>query len=125
MTAMVRNGEYDDILMEFGHAIPVVSSVVRSSFSAPEGKTFYIADLNAIENRVIGWLAGCKPILDVFRNGLDPYLSFLPCGCSAPTSNFCEYEKLKIKDKRTIVKPAVLGCFAADTEVLTKGLGIY
>lgn len=126
VTAMVRNGEYDDILMEFGHAIPVVSSVVRSSFSAPEGKTFYIADLNAIENRVIGWLACCKPILDVFRNGLDPYLSFAVRMFGTPYEQLLhEYEKLKIKDKRTIVKPAVLGCFAADTEVLTKRGWVY
>ena len=102
VTAMVRNGEYDDILMEFGYAIPVVSSVVRSSFSAPEGKTFYIADLNAIENRVIGWLAGCKPTLEVFENNLCPYKSFAVEMFGVP------YEEVT-KQMRTDSKPAVLG----------------
>lgn len=102
ITNLVRAGEYDELLFEFGNAIPVVSSVVRSSFSAPEGKTFYIADLNAIENRVVGWLAGCKPTLEVFHKGLCPYKSFGVEMFGVP------YEVIT-KKMRTDSKPAVLG----------------
>lgn len=110
VTAMVREGEYDDILMEFGNAIPVISSVTRSSFAAPEGKTFYIADLNAIENRVLGWLAGCDAILDVFRNDRCPYISFAVQMLGRTYEDLWhEYTVLKLKKNRTDAKPAVLG----------------
>lgn len=110
VTDMVKAGQYDDILMEFGSAIPVVSSVIRSSFRAREGHTFYAADLNAIENRVLGWLAGCDAILDVFRRDLCPYLSFAVFMFRQPYEELWhEYKVLKQKKKRTDAKPAVLG----------------
>lgn len=103
ITEMVRAAQYDDMLMEFGQAIPVVSSVVRSSFRAREGHVFYAADLNAIENRGVGWLAKCDAILDVFHNDRDPYKDFGTRMFSKP------YEAIT-KPERTLSKPAVLGC---------------
>lgn len=103
VTEMVRNGEYDEIVMEFGAALPVLSSVVRSSFRASEGKTFYIADLSAIENRVLGWIAGCDAILNVFLDGLDPYKAF---GVRMFHKDYADITKAE----RTLSKPAVLGC---------------
>jgi DNA polymerase bacteriophage-type len=35
-----------------------------------------VADLNAIETRVAAWIAGCEPLLQVFHEKKDPYLSF-------------------------------------------------
>lgn len=102
-TDMVKAGQYDDILLEFGGAMPVLSSLTRSSFRAPEGRIFHIADLNAIENRVLGWVTGCQPILDVFLNDLDPYKAFGSKMFRKP------YEEIT-KAERTISKPAVLGC---------------
>jgi DNA polymerase len=103
VTDMVKAAAYDDILMEFGGAIPVVSSVIRSSFRAREGHTFYAADLNAIENRVLGWVSDCPAILDVFRNDRDPYKDFGSRMFHKP------YEEIT-KPERTLSKPAVLGC---------------
>lgn len=103
VTEMVRAGQYDEILMEFGQAIPVVSSVIRSAFRARDGHIFYAADLNAIENRVIGWLADCAPILNVFRNNRDPYKDF-------GTRMFHKAYEDITKPERTLSKPAVLGC---------------
>ena len=110
VTEMVRADEYDDIAFEFGGVIPVLSSLIRSSFRAREGYKFFAADLNAIENRVLGWVAGCDAILEVFRKGLCPYLSF---GTRMYGQSYEELEHefkvLKIKKKRTDAKPAVLG----------------
>lgn len=110
VTDLIRAGDHDELLMEFGEAMTPISSVVRSSFRAPDGKTFYTADLNAIENRVLGWLAGCDAILEVFRKDLCPYLSFAVYMFNEPyDALWHEYKVLKFKKKRTDAKPAVLG----------------
>jgi DNA polymerase bacteriophage-type len=89
---------------------------------------FQVADLNAIETRVGGWLSGCTDLMKVFepytdqfgvyqKNGRDPYLSF---ACKmwaldyAPL--YADYKGKNGKDrkgdakrKRQIAKPGVLG----------------
>jgi len=47
--------------------VEVIITTLRSLFQAKPGKKIVVADLNAIENRGLGWAAGCKSILDVFR----------------------------------------------------------
>lgn len=110
VTEMVRNREVEAITDEFGAVIPVVSSLVRSSFRAPSGYKFFAADLNAIENRVLGWMFNCQAILDVFREKRCPYISF---GTKMYKQSYeellHEYKVLKVKFKRQNSKPAVLG----------------
>lgn len=73
------------------------------------------ADLNAIENRVLGYLAQDQRILDVFRKKRDPYIDF--AGYMYNTDYETEWERFKPADgskgdkgHRTIAKPGVLGC---------------
>lgn len=47
----------------------IASSLLRSVIVAPPGKSFAIADLSAIEGRMVAWLAGCEDTLDVYRSG--------------------------------------------------------
>lgn len=107
---LVRIQDYDGIVHEFTNPLEVVSSVLRSAFRAPKGYKFVVADLNSIENRGLGYLARCEPILDVFRKGLDPYLDF------ATRMYEHSYEELLAeynagdKTKRTICKSPTLGC---------------
>jgi DNA polymerase len=77
--------DYEGIVREFTDTkdpkdsitvIDFVISLLRSLFQAGPGKTFMVADKNAIENRMLGWAAGCDKILDVFRQGRCPYMSF-------------------------------------------------
>lgn len=111
---LLQNADTMMLGLEFSSALDVVTSCIRPAFRAPEGKRFDVCDLNAIENRVLGWVARCDSILKVFRDGLDPYVSFAVFMYDEP------YEVLiKDKDKRQQAKPAVLGCFGADTPVLT------
>ena len=51
----------------------VFSSLVRSCLVAPEGHKLICADFNAIEARVLAWLAGEEALLNLFREGKDPY----------------------------------------------------
>ena len=106
---LVREMDYDGIVREFGKPLEVASSVLRSAFRAPDGYKFVVADLNAIENRGLGYLARCDSILQVFRDARDPYLDF------ATKMYNDSYEVLEAeykagnKSKRTICKAPVLG----------------
>jgi DNA polymerase len=102
VTQLVRDDDYDNIDFEFGYPIRVLGSVVRSSIRARPGKILRVADLNAIENRVLGWLAGCKRTLGVFERNLDPYKAFGVHLYQTP------YDQITA-EQRTGSKPAVLG----------------
>lgn len=109
----------------FPSVIDAVSSCVRSAFQAGPGKTLVVADLNAIENRVLGWVCNEPKIQKVFDDGLDPYLAFAALRYKVPyeelKADYDGYKKaLKEKreptakqqdaaDKRQIMKPYVLG----------------
>jgi DNA polymerase len=81
-----------------------LSSLVRSSIVAPEGKTFVDVDFSSIENRVASWIAGQQDKVELFRQGLDEYKAF------ASSSLYqVPYDEVT-KDMRQISKSAVLGC---------------
>lgn len=46
---------------------------IRNMFSAPEGKTFVVADLSQIEPRLTAFIAGDTEFLDLIRKGMSPY----------------------------------------------------
>jgi DNA polymerase bacteriophage-type len=87
----------------FGKPLDVVSSCLRGAFQAPEGMKYVVADLSSIETRVLAWLAKCQPLIDVFAQGLDPYLDFGAFWFGKP------YDEVT-KGERQLAKPAVLGC---------------
>lgn len=89
----------------------VLTSCIRPAAQAPPGFVFVDVDLNAIENRMLGWQSGCAKILKVFEEDRDPYIDFstrLFGGTYEQRWN--EYDVLKDSTKRTISKPGVLGC---------------
>lgn len=80
------------------------------------GKKLVVCDLGSIENRVLGWLAGCDSILRVFRDGRDAYLDFAARMYNVPYDSLIKIvdgvHKAKDADaatKRQVAKPAVLG----------------
>jgi len=129
----VRKMDYDGIVREFGKPLEVASSVLRSAFRAPAGYKFVVADLNAIENRGLGYLARCEAVLDVFErtfayegedhpeigehgiyNGdtfaWDPYLDFATVMYGGTYAElWYEWKILRDATKRTICKAPVLG----------------
>lgn len=117
---LLTAGEYEAVKKEFENPLEVVASCLRSSFRAPKGYKFVIVDLNAIENRVLGWMAKSESILEVFRKGRCPYLSFCLTLFSEELANlgvWC-YEEIDalykqgvpiIKDFRQKGKPPILG----------------
>lgn len=80
-----------------------LSTCLRPCIRAPKGKKLVVADLSAIENRVLAWLSGCEEMLDIYRQGLDPYKVF------AVDFFKIDYDTVT-KAQRQLCKPAVLGC---------------
>lgn len=139
---LLMHEDYEGIKKEFTDTkdpkksvsvVEFVITLLRSMFQAKAGKKIIVADLNAIENRVLGWAAGCQAILDVFRTCTEcgfldqkTYGNFLcpKCGCHkarCPYISFGtrlynrDYAKMWAdyvagnEDDRQNSKPAVLG----------------
>lgn len=109
---IITAGDYRAAKTEFSSIIGMATSCIRSSFQASPNKRLVVCDYSAIENRVLGWLAGCETTLRVFLEGRDPYLDFASELYNIP------YAELKARydagDKeaafmRQMAKPAVLG----------------
>lgn len=50
-----------------------ITLAIRGCFIPEKGHVFVDADYNAIEARGVAWLAGCKTLVDLFKNGVDTY----------------------------------------------------
>lgn len=108
--ANVATLDRESIELIYPNTFDVLASCIRPAAQAPEGQLFIDADLNAIENRVLGWLARCRKILRVFELGRDPYVDFATyLYHTAYDTLYAEY-KAGNSAKRTIAKPGVLGC---------------
>lgn len=72
----IKTRDPDLLRLLYDEPIDVLAGAIRPTLRAPESKKLVISDYNAIENRVLGWVARCDAILNVFRHGLDPYKDF-------------------------------------------------
>lgn len=111
--ALLRTGDMRLVEAEFPNVMDVISACVRGVFIALPGGKVVVSDLNAIENRVLGWVAHCLGILNVFKEGKCPYLSF---GARMQKIAYAVLEAAYnakepwAKKLRQDSKPAVLGC---------------
>lgn len=108
--ANVARLDRESIELIYPNTFNLLASTIRPAAQAPEGKVFIDADLNAIENRVLGWLARCEKILRVFKMGRDPYVDFATYLFHQPYDVLIAEYKGGNGAKRTIAKPGVLGC---------------
>jgi DNA polymerase len=117
---LLRAGNHALIAAEFTSPLDVVTSCLRPMFRAPKGKKLVVADLNAIENRKLAWLSRSPAMLSVYAEGRCPYIDFATeLYGQSYEELWHEWKVLGDGSKRTMAKPAVLGCFGADTPVLT------
>lgn len=63
----VKSGDYRNVELLYSDVTDILSQLIRTTFVAPKGSTFAIADFSAIEARVTAWLAGENWRLDVFN----------------------------------------------------------
>jgi len=90
-------------------------SFLRQAVHAPDGYVLLVADLAQIEPRVLAWLADDRYMLKVFGSGKDPYATFGAVLFGVPGMTKSTHPAL-----RQSAKAALLGCFGADTPVLTQ-----
>lgn len=62
------------ISLFYGSPLSVISDCLRGFVIPRQGYDFIAADFNAIESRVLNWLAGQDNVLEVFRQGGDIYV---------------------------------------------------
>lgn len=102
MTDVIRQNDYESLQLFRKEPLDALAGLVRSSVRAPKGKKLVVCDLASIESVVIGWVARCERLLDVFRNGKDAYKDF------ATELYNVLYEEVT-KQMRKMAKPATLG----------------
>ena len=64
---LIRNKDWDAVDMLYGDVSDVLSQLVRTTFIAPDNKTYCVADFSAIEARVVSWLADEEWRINVFN----------------------------------------------------------
>lgn len=106
---------YEQIESLYPKPMDLLATCVRPVVQAPptisgEEQIFVDADLNAIENRVLGWMAKDQKILDVFKHKRDPYIDFATYLYHVAYDVLFAQYKDGDKSKRTVAKPGVLGC---------------
>lgn len=106
----VENLSVSEIWEKWDNPMDVLTASVRPMVQAGPGKLLVDADLSAIENVVLGWLARDDKILRVFRQNLDPYIDFAVDMFRQPYEELWSEYKGGDKSKRTTAKPGVLGC---------------
>ena len=106
----IEKGDAETLEWFFDRPMDVLAAGVRPVIQAPPGWVFIDADLNAIENRVLGWIANDRKILGVFEKGRDPYVDFAQHLYGQSYEVLWAEYKSGDKKKRTVAKPGVLGC---------------
>lgn len=86
--------------------------VLRDCLIAPPGHVLIEADMKQIQARLTAWLAGQQDMLDAFASGRDLYCEFGTDLYGRTITKADEFERFTSKFW-------VLGCFAANTKVLT------
>lgn len=124
---LVRKGDYDALGWIFGvEQIPnVLATLIRTCLIAGPGKRLVVADLAAIEARVIAWFAKCQWRLEVFRTHGKIYEASGAQMFGIPLSDIFEYKKRTGKHhpirKKSKVAELALGYQGAVNAMITMG----
>lgn len=96
---MVKTGNYKNVELVYGDVSDTLSQLIRTTFVAPEGKTFAVADFSAIEARVIAWLAEERWRLKVFETHGKIYEASASSMFSLPIEEITKGSHLRQKGK--------------------------
>ena len=101
---LVIEGDYESLACLFGDPIEVLTGSVKTALGAAQGNTLVMADLNAIETRLAGWISGCESLARVFAERRCPYRTFASELFGKPYDEITSAE-------RQVGKVCVLGCW--------------
>lgn len=97
----------------FGDILSVASMCIRGMVVSERGNDLIAADLNAIEGRVLAWLAGEESELDVYRSGKCPYCAAASAAFGVPYAEIFDGYQREDKDScdlRQKGKTSTLAC---------------
>lgn len=101
---IMATGDLDLVRLIYGDPMSAFSSCLRAMIRAPHGKKLFCADYNAIEARVLFWLAKHEAGLRAFMTGGDLYVAMARVIYNKP-------EGVAVtKEERELGKRAILGC---------------
>ncbi len=118
----VKSGDYESVEMIYGDVSDTLSQLIRTTFIAPKGKTFAVADFSAIEARVIAWLANEKWRLNVFKTHGKIYEASASNMFGIPIENI-DY-KLRQRGKVAELALGYQGSVGALTQMGGKDMGL-
>lgn len=98
----VRASDWEWLDAYYGDSMKALSAVIRGAVRARPGRHLVVADLAAIEARVLAWVAQCGSMLQVFKDNRDIYKAFGVHVYKKP------YEEIT-KTERNNSKPGALG----------------
>lgn len=75
LRGLVKKQDFNYIEDNYPSITNIFSQLIRTSFIAPEGKTFAVCDYSAIEARIIAWLANEQWVMNVFNSDGDIYVA--------------------------------------------------
>lgn len=94
----------EDIRLVYPQPLEALASCIRN-FIQPHSGEVYDADYNAIEARIVNWLAGQEDVLDMYRGGRDLYKFMAGMIYGRP-----EKDIVNPSEERELGKRAILGC---------------
>jgi DNA polymerase len=124
---LVRVGDYEAIAFMFGEdqVSNVLATLIRTCLIAAPGHRLIVADLSAIEARVIAWFAKCEWRLQVFRTHGKIYEASASTAFKIPFEDFIRYKKETGKHhparKKGKVMELALGYQGAANALITMG----
>lgn len=92
----------------------ILSSLIRPAICADTGKKLIVCDYSKVELCGNGWVSDQENLLEQRRNNEDPYKHM-----AAAIHHMDVKDVVKGSDEYQLGKAASLGCFAADTVVVT------
>lgn len=102
---MIRQGySREDLDMLWGNAVDVIASCIRNFIEWGDGD-LWDADYNAIEARIVCWLADQHDVLEMYRKGRDLYKYM-----AARIYDCREEDIVNPSERRELGKRVILGC---------------
>src|SRR5690606_38247822 len=105
LVADILVGSNDYLKLMYPSPMVALASALRSCFRAREGRTFFSADFNSIEARMVAWLAGATRLVELFRSAGKVYEDMASTIYGIPVD-----EVAKDSFERFVGKTTVLGC---------------
>lgn len=106
----IKENELEDIELYYAKPMDLFSSCIRGMITASPGHELFVSDYNAIECRIVNWLAGHESVIQTFRE-FDVSGDIEKCPYRIMASRILGKPVKNITDgERFLGKTAELGC---------------